>query len=337
MGQPIITGLLSYGMSGKIFHAPYISHHPGFKLKAIAERSKKTAVRDYPEIISYDNVNDLINDGDIELVVVNTPNNTHAGYAKQALLAGKHILVEKPFATSAAEAREVFDLAAKLGRKAMVYQNRRYSSDFLSVKDVIKSGKLGDLIEVHLRFDRYRSYIGSKDFKETSIPGSGIFYDLGAHLIDQAITLFGNPVNSYKVLGKYRKDSKVDDYAHLYLVFPGPLHVFITVSLLVADSLPGIVLHGTKGSYIKEFCDTQEDQLLSGLTPADAGFGKELPGKEGRLTTVDSDGKKTVELVPSLKGDYGAIFEAVYQTIRNGLAFPITEQQVIKQMELLER
>lgn len=336
MDQPIITGLLAYGMSGKIFHAPYISHHPGFKLKAVTERSKKLAANDYPGIISYDSVSDTINDPDIELIIVNTPNNTHADYTRQALMAGKDVLVEKPFATSSREAMEVFEFAAKVGRKVMVYQNRRFSSDFLSVKNVVNSGKLGKLIEVHFRYDRYRSFIGPKVFKETPVAGSGIFYDLGAHLIDQAIALFGSPVKSYKILGIYRKGSQVDDYAHMHLVFADHVNVFITVSMLVADPLPGIVIHGTGGSYIKEFCDTQEEQLLSGMSVADIGFGEEHPGKEGRLTTIDSEGKKTMELIPSLRGDYGVLFEAVYQTIRNDLAFPITEQQIIEQMKLLE-
>ena len=188
-------------MSGKIFHAPYISHHPGFKLKAVTERSKKLAANDYPGIISYDSVSDTINDPDIELIIVNTPNNTHADYTRQALMAGKDVLVEKPFATSSREAMEVFEFAAKVGRKVMVYQNRRFSSDFLSVKNVVNSGKLGKLIEVHFRYDRYRSFIGPKVFKETPVAGSGIFYDLGAHLIDQAIALLGSPVKSYKILG----------------------------------------------------------------------------------------------------------------------------------------
>jgi scyllo-inositol 2-dehydrogenase (NADP+) len=336
MHLPIITGLLTYGMSSKIFHAPYLVQHPGFKLKAVTERTQKLASTDYPEIISYDTILELINDQEIELVVVNTPNNTHADYAKQALLAGKHILVEKPFAITTSEAKEIFDLARKVGRKVMVYQNRRFSSDFLSAKAVIESGKLGNLIEVHLRFDRYRNYIGSKKFKETPIPGSGIYYDLGSHLIDQAISLFGNPIRSYKTSGSYRTHSQVDDYAHLHLVFPNQLNVFITMSLLVAAPLPGIVIHGTNGSYIKEFCDTQEEQLLSGMTPGDKGFGDELPDKEGRLTIITGAGEKVTELIPSLRGDYGVIFEAVYQNIRNDVPYPVTEEQVIQQIKLLE-
>lgn len=336
MYQPISTGLLSYGMSGKIFHAPFISHHPGFTLNAVTERSKKAAAADYPGIISYDSIQELIDDPGIELVVVNTPNNTHADFAKQALLAGKHVLVEKPFAITAAEAREVFELAASVGRRVMVYQNRRFSSDFLSLTQVVNSGKLGNLIEVHFRYDRYRSYIGPKRFKETPIPGSGIFYDLGAHLVDQAITLFGDPVTSHKTLGCYRKDSKVDDFAHLHLTFPNQLNVFITVSMLVADALPGIVIHGTNGSFVKEFCDTQEEQLLLGMTLSDEGFGEERPGKEGKLTTIDSEGNKKIEWTPSLRGDYSVIFEAVYQTIRKDAAFPVTEHQVLQQIKLLE-
>lgn len=337
MQSPIITGLLAYGMSGKVFHAPFISQHSGFTFKAVTERTKKLAQVDYPGVLSYDTTAELINDPEIELIIVNTPNNTHAEYAKQALNAGKHVLIEKPFATSVAEAEEVFQLARQVGRRVMVYQNRRYSSDFLSLKQVLDSGKLGRIIEVHLRFDRYRNYIGPKAFKETKVPGSGILYDLGAHLIDQAICLFGKPVGANKTLGRYRDNSQVDDYGAIHLVFGNQINVFITVSMLVAQPLPGIVVHGTAGSYIKEFCDTQEEQLMAGRLPNDPGFGRELPGKEGRLTTIDAQGNMRHELTPSLQGRYMALFEDVYQAVRNSASFPVTEEQIMLQMRLLEQ
>lgn len=335
MEKAIVTGLLAYGMSGKIFHAPFLKAHPGFKLHAVLERTKKLAGAEYPGIRSYDTSAELLDDAEVELLVVNTPNNTHFEYARQALLAGKHVLIEKPAATSYEEAKELFNLGKQLGKKVLIYQNRRWSSDFLSARQMIESGRLGQIIELHLRFDRYRDFIGPKAFKETPVPGSGILYDLGAHLLDQAISLYGKPLRAFKTLGKYRPGSLVDDYAHVHLQYPHQVNVFVTLSMLAADPQPGIVIHGTRGSYIKSFCDTQEDQLQGGMRPADEGFGLEPQGKEGRLTTISAEGKKITELIPSLPGRYIDLFEAVYQTIRHDVDFPVTEEQILIQMELL--
>jgi scyllo-inositol 2-dehydrogenase (NADP+) len=336
MRKPIITGLMAYGTSGKIFHAPFISGHRGFTFKAVAERNQKRVNKDYPDVISYDSVADLLEDKELELVIVNTPNNTHFDYAKQALLAGKHVLIEKPAATSSKEIRELFGLGKSVNKQMLVYQNRRWSSDFLSAKKVIESGELGQIIEVHLRFDRYRNAIGTKLFKETPIPGSGILYDLGSHLIDQAISVFGKPLSYTKTTGIYRPGSEVDDYTNLHLRYPHQLNVFITVSMLVADPQPGIIIHGTKGSFIKSFCDTQEEQLMAGLKPGDDRFGKEKDGMDGSLTIIHEDGIKETKHLSSQTGRYMDLFEAVYQTIRNGKKFPVKQDEIIVQLEMLE-
>lgn len=328
---------MAYGMSGKIFHAPFVYHNPGFTLSAVTERTKKLAGADYPGIRSYNTTDELINDPDIELIIVNTPNNTHVEFATQALKAGKHVLIEKPAAPTVAEARQLFELGRSLGRKVLIYQNRRWSSDFVSTRKVIESGRLGQIIEVHLRYDRYRRAIGPKVFKETPIPASGILYDLGAHMLDQAISLFGKPLNCRKTLGSYRPGTKVDDYAFVQLTFPNQLNVYITVSLLVAQPLPGIMIHGTKGSYIKSFCDTQEEQIIAGKAITDDDFGIEPEGTEGRLTTVDEKGQKSDEYISSLPGRYMQLFDAVYQTIRHDEPFPVTEEQILAQLECLEK
>lgn len=336
MQKPIVTALLAYGMSGKLFHAPFVHAHPGFDFKGVLEHNTKKVNADYPAIKSYDKLEEILNDPEIELVIVNTPSNTHVDYSKKALLAGKDILVEKPFAPTVKEAQEIFDLGRKLGRKVMVYQNRRFSSDFAVTRDTINSGILGDIIEVHLRYDRYRAQIGPKVFKETPLPAAGIVYDLAAHLLDQTICIFGQPSSFRKVTGVYRKNSLVDDYGHIHLSYPKQVNVFITTSLLVADPQPGIIIHGTKGSFVKAFCDRQEDQLIAGMKPGDIGFGEEEAGKEGRLTLMSDQGVKTVDLVPSIKGKYMDLFEAVVQTIRNGAEFPIKEIEVLTQIEILE-
>jgi scyllo-inositol 2-dehydrogenase (NADP+) len=336
MEKPIVTALLAYGMSGKLFHAPFVYANPGFNFKGVLEHNSKKVHADYPEVKSYDSLQEILDDPQIELVIVNTPSNTHVDYSRKALMAGKDILVEKPFAPTIKEAQEIFDLGRKLGRKVMVYQNRRFSSDFAVTRDTIKNGILGDIIEVHLRYDRYRAEIGPKVFKETPLPAAGIVYDLAAHLLDQTICIFGKPLAYRKITGVYRKNSLVDDYGHIHLSYPNQVNVFITTSLLVADPQPGIIIHGTKGSFVKAFCDKQEEQLMAGMKPGDIGFGEEDPGKEGRLTLMNDAGEKTVSLVPSIKGKYMDLFDSIIQTIRYGKEFPVEELEVLSQIEILE-
>lgn len=336
MDKPITTALLAYGMSGKIFHAPFVDFHPGFHFKGVLEHNNKRVKADYPEVQSYDSLQEVLDDPEIELVIVNTPSNLHVDHIRQALKAGKHVLAEKPFAPTVKEAEELFELGRQAGKKIMVYQNRRFSSDFAVTRDIIKSGKLGHIIEMHLRYDRYRAEIGPKAFKENPLPASGIVYDLAAHLLDQVICVMGRPETYRKVTGIYRGNSKVDDYGHIHLIYPGKQNVFVTTSLLVADPLPGIVIHGTKGSFIKSFCDTQEDQLIAGMKPGDPDFGEEGAGKEGKLTTVNEKGEKSVEMIPSARGRYIDLFEAVYQALRSDAEFPVKEQEVLIQLEILE-
>jgi scyllo-inositol 2-dehydrogenase (NADP+) len=335
MENQITTALLAYGMSGKVFHAPFLATNKGFDLYAVLERNEKKALKDYPTIKSYDAISNLLADGSIELVVVNTPNNTHFEYAKLALEAQKHVLIEKPATTTPEEFAELLAVAEKANRKVFVYHNRRWSSDIMATKQIIKSGKLGNIVEMHLRFDRYRPTIGVKTFKESPIPSSGIWYDLGSHLIDQAISIFGKPISHYRHKDIYRENSQVDDFAFMHLLFPNHVNVFITASMLVTDPQAGIVIHGTKGSFVKEFCDEQENQLVANLSPLDPEFGFEKPNKEGKLTYFNAEGEKIIEYIPSGKGNFNALFDEVYQSIRNNVKFSVDNQDVIEQLKLL--
>ena len=334
---PIRTALLAYGMSGKLLHAPFLAAHPGFDLQAVAERTEKRMHRDYPGIRSYPGVAEVLADPAIELVVVNTPSNTHFELAQQALRAGKHVLLEKPVATSVAQLQELWALAREVGRHILAYQNRRWDSDFGAVRRVVESGQLGQLIEVHFRFDRYKPALNTKKFKEEPVPGSGLLYDLGPHLIDQAISLFGQPLGCHKTVGRYRAGSGVDDFFTLHLRFPHDLNVWLTSGLLIADPGPAYILHGTLGSYQKGRTDPQEAQLLQGTSPLAPNYGHEKPGQEGRLTLAGPDGALTTQTDPAQPGDYLNLFEAVFQTIRNGAPYPIREEQLLWQNELLEQ
>jgi scyllo-inositol 2-dehydrogenase (NADP+) len=337
MSSPIVAGLLAYGMSGRIFHAPFLSTNPQFKLKAVVERNQKKMEAHYPDIVSYGSVEDILNDSEIELIIVNTPNFTHFDFAKQALKAGKHVLIEKPAAGNADEIKELFDLARSVGKQVFAYQNRRWDSDFLSVKEVIESGRLGRLTEVTFRYDRYKPQLNPKPFKETKdTPINGIVYELGPHLIDQAIHLFGRPLTFDKFITIQRENSEVPDYVNYRLTYPGGLVVYLSSGLLIADPLPAFVVHGTVGSYSKIRCDVQEPQLDKGMLPTDDAYGVEPVGSEGKLVTVGPDGEKSIEFVPSIKGDYSNLFYAVYHAIRNNTLYPITEEHMTWQMEMLE-
>ncbi len=336
MSNPIVTGLMSYGMSGRLFHAPFLTTNPGFSLKAVVERHRQKMAADYPAIVSYLTVDDLLNDPEIELIIVNTPNFTHFDLAQRSLLAGKHVLIEKPAAADAAEVKELYDLAKAKNQHVMVYQNRRWDSDFLAVKEVIESGRLGRLTEVHFRFDRYKPILSPKPFKETKdTPINGLVYDLGPHIIDQAMLLFGRPLSFNKVTASQREDSMIIDYFNFQLTYPDELRVFLTGALLIPEPLPSFVVHGSLGSFIKNRCDVQEIQLDAGMSPIDAAYGIEPAGCEGKLVTIGPDDKKNVEWVPSYKGNYSHLFEAVYHTIRNNALYPITEEHISWQMELL--
>jgi scyllo-inositol 2-dehydrogenase (NADP+) len=337
MDQPIKTGLLAFGMSGRIFHAPFLAANPAFSLDAVVERNTKKAKQFYPDIKSYDTIDELINDPTLELIVVNTPNYAHFDHAKAALEAGKHVLIEKPIAAIAAEAKALFDLGRRLDREVLVYQNRRWDSDVMAVKQVLETGELGKIVEVHFRYDRWRPEIGPKVFKETPMPASGLLYDLGPHLIDQTLDLFGKPISFTKTLGNFRPKTEVPDYAFLHLKYHGDLNVFLYASMLVAKPLPGFVLHGTRGSFIKKRSDVQEAQLDQGMSPLAVGFGVEEAGMEGELTFINPETEKMeTRNIPSLKGNFMGIFDALHQTIRHKKPFPITEDDIITQLNIIE-
>lgn len=336
MEKIINTGLLAYGMSGKLFHAPFLSVHPGFNLSAVTERNEQKAPKDYPGITSYNSIDELMDDPAIDLVVVNTPNYSHYDYTRQALLKGKHVLVEKPFAATAEEAQALFDLAREVGKQVFVYQNRRWDSDYLAVKQVIDSGVLGKLAEVHIRFDRYRNTIGPKTFKEELVPATGLQYDLGAHLLDQAINLFGKPLNFYKILGLNRQGTKVDDYFHFHLEYPDSLQVFVCSSMLVPDPQAAFVVHGEQGSLVKDRADIQEAQLLKDIRPGSEGYGEEPVELAATLTRMNPDGSKRQEQLVSETGSYMPLFDGVYQGIVNNVPYAVTEEQVLTQLRILE-
>lgn len=250
MTTPIKTALCSFGMSGLVFHSPFLSINPGFNFYAVWERTKNEAQKKFPNVITYRTLDEMLSDELVELVIVNTPNYTHFEYARKALQAGKHVIVEKPFTVTVKEAQELIDLAKKENKILSVYQNRRYDSDYKTIKKVLDKKLLGEVVEAEFHFDRYREELSPKQHKEIPGPGTGVLYDLGAHLIDQALQLFGWPSKLFADIRIIRPVSKVDDYFEVLLYYPN-LRVRLKASYSVREALPGYIIHGLKGSFIK--------------------------------------------------------------------------------------
>jgi scyllo-inositol 2-dehydrogenase (NADP+) len=333
--QPIKTAILSFGMSGQVFHGPFIDVHEGFTFYAVWERTKNMAAGKYPGVKTYRTLEELLEDAAIELVIVNTPNYTHYEYAKKALLAGKHVLVEKPFVTTVAEGEELLALAREKGRMLSVYHNRRFDSDFKIVRKVLTEELLGRVVEAEFHFDRYKEELSPKLHKENPGPGAGVLYDLGSHIIDQALQLFGLPEALFADLRILRPISKVDDYFEILLYYP-QLRVRLHSSYLVREPMPSYILHGTKGSFIKHRTDIQERDLQAGLRPGSAGWGRE-PEEEKGLLHTEKGGREIREYISSEPGNYMDYFEGIFQAIRNGKPEPVTAADGLNVVRVIER
>ena len=321
--KPISTAVISYGISAKTFHIPFITTDPGFSLNMIMQRHGNNASQSHKETIVVNEFESVIADDSIELIVIASPNITHHPYAKQAMLAGKHVVVEKPFTNTVKEAKELVEISKSTGKICAVFHNRRYVADFLTMKQIIEEGLLGEPREFFSHYDRYRPDPRTYGlWREEELPGSGVFYDLGPHLIDQALVLFGKPSFITADIRKQKSYSKVDDYFDIRLDY-GKLIVTLHSSMLVREMGPRYMIHGTKGSFIKTGEDPQEELLKSGMLPTDKDWGREDPAFYGLIHT-EKDGKIIKETYPSIQGGYGQFYQNLHNTIRNGA--PLNEK-----------
>jgi predicted dehydrogenase len=332
--HPIQTAVCSFGMSGWVFHAPFIQAHPAFNFYGVLERTKNLAQEKYPAVKVFRTLEDMLADEKIELVVVNTPNKTHYDFTRQALIAGKHVICEKPFTVQASEAEALIQLAKTQQKKLAVFQNRRYDSDFKIIKSIVQQHALGNIVEAEFHFDRFKEELSPKLHKETPGMGTGALYDLGSHLIDQALQLFGMPQAVFADIVAMRPGSLVDDFFELLLFYPHS-RVRIRASYQVREALPGYVLHGSKGSFIKPKTDVQEAQLQAGKLPTDADYGIEPETEKGLLHT-EVDGTVIREYVPSMRGNYLDFYEGMYQAIRHDAPLPVSAEDGKKVIEIIE-
>jgi predicted dehydrogenase len=343
----IKTGLASFGMSGHLFHAPFIKHHPNFELTTVLERTKNLARERYPEVRTVRSLDELLADDDLEVIVVNTPDSTHYDYSKRALLAGKNVIVEKPFTFTTAEGRELIEIAGERGLMLCVYQNRRWDGDFLTVKQILDQNLLGRLVEFESVFARYRNFIKQGTWKEQE---SGMAYNLGSHIIDQCVSLFGLPEAVWADTAILRDNGIVEDYfcIHLLRCAKAPdVRITLKASYLMREPEPRFVLHGTNGSYVKYGVDIQEEKLQQGFTPDDPyapgvpGWGIEPEERWGTIITDKPWKNQTVcngakEKYPTLKGDYTGFYESVYRHLRHGEPLPTDAKEVLPVISVIE-
>jgi scyllo-inositol 2-dehydrogenase (NADP+) len=318
----IKTGIVGFGISAKVFHAPFISTISDFELSMVVERTKNESQAVYPSVKVVKTIEEMVADKDIELVVITTPNETHFPYTKLALEAGKHVILEKPFANNTKEAGELVKLAAASGRILSVYQNRRYVSDFRTIEELLQKRLLGDVHTFEAHYDRYRAEERPNAWREKPKAGSGILFDLGAHLIDQTFTLFGFPEEITADIRMQRPHAKVDDYFDLRLNY-GFMNARLTAGMLVREPGPRYMIHGMQGSFIKFGEDPQEALLRAGKQPVGNDWGQEPDEYYGLLHT-QIDGKLIKEKYPSRKGDYGDYYRMIAAAISKG--GPVTEK-----------
>jgi len=323
--------LIGYGYVGRVFHAPLIEATPGVRLHTLVSRQADAGAA-YPQALVREDRAQALSDPAIDAVVIATPNGTHAQIALEALAAGKHVLVDKPFTVDLAQARAVMAAAADAGRVCSVFQNRRWDSDFLTLQQLLDQGVLGEIAEFHSHFDRHRPQVRDR-WRESDAPGAGLWFDLGPHLLDQALQLFGRPQAIAADLLRQREGARSDDYFHVVLHYPR-MRAHLHAGTLVADAGRRFAVHGRQGSFVKDGLDTQEAMLRDGILPGAPGWGEDP--EAGWLTLACDDGSAQRQRLPSQPGDYRRCYAAFAAAILGTGAPPATAAQALEVMAWLE-
>jgi scyllo-inositol 2-dehydrogenase (NADP+) len=334
MNRNICVGVASFGMSGRVFHGPLLHHHRNFTLKRIVERSMDQARSLYPDAIVSRSFDDLLTDEEIELVIVNTPDQSHFELATKALQAGKHVVVEKPITQTAAQAAALIALAQERRLMLTVFQNRRWDGDFLTVRDIVKQNLLGRLVDFESHFDRYRYGIQPDTWKERADAGAGVLYNLGSHMIDQALVLFGMPKAVTAQIRIVRTRGEVDDWYDVKLHYDD-LTACTKSSYLVREPGPRYILHGALGSYVKHGLDPQEEALKHGQVPGAPGWGKESQEWWGVLNTEVKGSLRRV-IVETKPGNYPAFYNDVYDCIVHHTNPPVNPEDALNVIRIIE-
>lgn len=331
MSASLKIGLMGYGLAGATFHAPVIEHCGRASVAAIATGQSERAHADYPHAKIVADLDALLALDDIECIVIATPNDTHFDLARRTLEAGKHVVVDKPVTLSAADAHTLANIALARGKLFAPFHNRRWDGDYLTVRDLLARVELGRVTQYESHFDRFRPGVRQR-WREDGTRGGGLLFDLGPHLIDQALALFGAPQTVSATVRAHRDDASAPDYVHIQLGYDD-FEVVLHASALTALPGPRYAIHGTRGSYVKYGLDTQEDQLKAGLRPGDEGFG--AGNTPGMLRVLEGDQEVEREW-PTRNGEYTGFYIALADAIQNGVAFPIRARDAVDVMTIIE-
>jgi scyllo-inositol 2-dehydrogenase (NADP+) len=328
------VAIIGFGLSGRYLQAPFFETNPNFNLTTIVSVHQNPK-EFYPNVTVAKSIDEVLADATIDLVSICSPNETHFDYTKRALLAGKHVLVEKPFTATSKEAEELILLAKTQNKILTVFQNRRWDSDFLTVKKVIKEKRLGEILNFEIHFNRFKPDLNVKKWKEIHSATSGVLYDLGAHIIDQAIVLFGTPKNVWGQTFTQRKYSDIHDAFNIQMDY-GKLKLTLRSSLMVRENSPRYIIHGTNGSFVKRGVDVQENDLKGGKLPNNIGFGIEPIEQSGTLYT-EKNRMPIVEKIESEKGNWAILFQSVYDAIVYGETLLVKPKEIVEQIKIIEK
>lgn len=328
---PLNVALIGYGFAGRTLHAPLIRSVPGLTLSTIVSSRPVQIKQDLPGVSVVAAAHEVFSDPAVQLVVIATPNDTHFDLARRALEAGKHVVVDKPWTITVAEALELSKWAESAGRLISVFHCRRWDADFRTVRGIVSSGELGDIVHFESHYDRYRPTVLPR-WREMPGPGSGIWFDLGAHLADQVLQLFGMPEAVYADLAMQRPHAAAVDYFHVLLRY-ARTRVILHGSNLVAAPCRRFEVHGTAGSFIKYGMDTQEPALRRGEVPGTPGWGEDP--QDGTLTAWAGD-ELRVRTVRTIPGDYREYYQAILNAVRDGAPNPVTPGEALGVMRVLE-
>lgn len=323
-------GLVGYGYAGATFHAPLIEHSGRAVVSAIVSSQSERAGSDWPTARIVADIDTLLTDVGIDCIVIATPNDTHFELARRTLEAGKHVVIDKPITLTAEDARTLVRAASQRKLLLAPFQNRRWDGDFRTVQALIASGRLGHITHFESHFDRFRPEVKQR-WRENARTGGGLLYDLGPHLIDQVLVLFGAPDSVNATIAAYREHAQAEDYVHLQLAYPDK-QVVLHASALTALETPRFVVHGTRGSYLKTGLDSQEEQLKIGMRPGHPEWAKNFPGMI-REVNGNLDVRGELMTVP---GAYEEFYRAVAASILDGSPFPITAADAVMVSDILE-
>jgi scyllo-inositol 2-dehydrogenase (NADP+) len=331
----IDVGLIGFGLAGSSFHAPVIRAVPGLRLAAILERSGSEAAAKYPDVRIVRTLDELLAIKEIRLVVIATPNDSHFSLAQRCLADGRDVLVDKPFTTTLEEATALVLVAKQHGRVLTVYQNRRYDGDFQAIVQLVAGGALGRIVRFEANYDRFRPQLRRGAWRERAGPGTGIFFDIGPHLIDHALLLFGSPEALTADIRVEREEAVADDAFDLAFHYPGGLRVDLRSSILAAAPRPRFTLHGTQGAFVKQTVDPQESNLRRGYIPTDTAWGAE-PEENWGLLTLSENGTLTQRRLPSANCDYRDFYGNLRDAIVGKAKLAVTPEWALEVMRLLE-